>query len=97
MEREKDKEEGGEEWNLFARLESLEKELVRLTPTLVEVGRLSLVTFLIFFSHLAYQEPSRARQLKDSYIDLLKDFGLRTGIIGWLKEKMLIICDDVEK
>jgi hypothetical protein len=81
------------EWDLFERIEKLEK----LEPTLDRVGILSLGTFELLFIHVAAEHPSFARHYKDLVVSAFKKSSISTEVVEVLHEFMLRVCEDCEK
>jgi hypothetical protein len=98
------------EWDVFNRIEGLEKlasELREKTeaakPTLEytqtmaqDAYLLAMLNFMGHFANSAIARPNRARALKDSWMKTLKNFAIDNSTIDVLENAMLKICDIVE-
>lgn len=80
-------------WHIFERIEELEK----LRPTVDDISKLAVITFMLFFRWLVMEKPSRARRLKDDLIAILAKNGLSTETLKSLQQFMLGVCERAEK
>ncbi len=81
------------EWDIFDRLEKVEK----LRPALADAAKLGTAGFLLSFIYMAGKYPSKARKLKDMVITWLKQAELSTKALDLIEKRLIIICEEVEK
>jgi hypothetical protein len=81
------------EWEIFKRIEGLEK----LKPTLDDTSAIATLALLFSFMHVAGEYPHGARKLKDIIIGFLKAQQLSTKTLNQFETALLQICEESEK
>jgi len=82
-----------EEWDIFARVEKLEK----MKLDLEEVGSVAVLAFILLFINMVSVNPHNARKIKDRCIELFEKQGISAKSLKALEKKLLEICDYIEK
>ena len=85
------------EWDFFARIENLERDIKATKPTLKDVNTVALFAFGLAFGAMAIHIPEHARGIKDDYMGYLKTSGLSPKMLDMLERAMLEACDMAEK